>query len=708
MLFCDFFARMVAKCYFCMMITVTILANNNRITHIMSRLKRRSRFSLFATFVFLVVVTGVSLTGCTGEERQVSDEDRRIDEAYSMMHNLTYTNPDSVIGMVDGLQASVTDSSNYYKLEMLRADALCNAGEQLRGQSGYEKVYDYCRRSGDKELELIYWNYYGNYVTLNLGLRDSARACYERAFALLSGESDMSRYVSVCINLADSYRFTGDPAGACLYYRRALAVLDSIGSDENLFNVYVGLGQIYAEIANYSESERYFNFAGEMLDSASTYDKFFYYNSYGNELYFAHRYDEALQQFNSALKYADELWHPAANCIVSTNLCEVNLMLGNIKDAHKYLEQALDWLGQLPNDVTLKFYIYSLAGDIALNENNIAEAGRYFSEAGDTTVIGPREMALHYSRLQRMYARMHDYGNAYRYLKRANHYENLIGNEQMRNQIAEIELRYRQDTTIMQQRLVISEKETQVRSLEMHIFIGVLSVLVLILFLIVYAMRKRRRRVMEEISLRQSLYAMRLANIRNRISPHFIFNILNRELKVNNPGVENLVKLMRTNLQLCDRYIVSLSEELNFVDTYVAAESPGLGDKFRYVKHISDGVDIDKIMIPSMMVQIFVENAVKHGLRGYDGEKHLDIYVRHSDDTLKITVENNGILSPHVDASSSTGTGMKVVTQTVNLLNERNERKIDIDIRRRVDGETVVYSVTIAIPDGFDFASMRN
>ena len=217
--------------------------------------------------------------------------------------------------------------------------------------------------------------------------------------------------------------------------------------------------------------------------------------------------------------------------------------------------------------------------------------------------------------------------------------------------------------------------------------------------------------MMEEIGLRQSLYAMRLANIRNRISPHFVFNVLNREHSVGNPGIENLVKLLRTNLQLCDRYIVSLAEELAFVDTYVAVEAPALGSQFRYTKHIADDVDVAQVVIPSMMVQIFVENAIKHGLRGYDGEgKYLDITVERHDDAIAISIENEGNATSHISTSSNTGTGMKVVTQTANLLNERNERKMDINIERQqsADGLSAIYTVTIVIPDHFDFTVINN
>ena len=670
------------------------------------------RYSSTAIYaVLLLLLPSLILPGCTGIglNDNVPTENKRIDDMFHQMHDSIFTNPQYVLSAIDSLQNEVTDSTNYYKLEMLRADVLCNNGNSDEGLAKYAGILEYCRSNGDKELEMLYWNYYGNYVALNLGLRDSARNCYKRAYDIARNEKYKSRLANICINLADAYRYTGDPARASHYYRQALRVLDSIGSNENIFNIYTGLGQTYAEIGSYDEAERFFNLASPMLDSVMVYDKFFYHNSYGNELYYARKYDEALDQFKLAAKYAAELQHPSARCIAETNLCEVNMLKGDIEKAQAHLDKALMWLEKLPNDAVMRFYIYSLAGDIALNGNDIRTANRYFAEAGDTTLIGPREMALHYSRLQRLYAQMHNYADAYKFLWRANHYDNLINNDRTRNQIAEIELRYRQDTTIMQQRLVISEKENEVRTLEAQIFVIAFAALLIITALILYTGHRRRLRTMNEIKLRDSLYAMRLANIRNRISPHFVFNILNRELKGSNPGIENLVQLLRANLQLCDRYTVSLSEELNFVDTYITAESPALGSSFTYSKHIDPDIDTDSIIIPSMMVQIFVENAVKHGLRGYEGKKYLDIAVSNHNGFTKISIENEGNPNTRADASSNTGTGMKVVMQTINLLNERNEQKIDLNIHQHTapDGTSAIYTVSIMIPHNFDFSGMN-
>ena len=97
-------------------------------------------------------------------------------------------------------------------------------------------------------------------------------------------------------------------------------------------------------------------------------------------------------------------------------------------------------------------------------------------------------------------------------------------------------------------------------------------------------------------------------------------------------------------------------------------------------------------------------------MRGFNGEKCLGIAVERRGDATVIIVENEGNPSPRTDASGSTGTGMKVVTQTVNLLNERNASKMDIDMKCKpgANGKSAIFTVTITIPDNFDFSPMKN
>lgn len=96
-------------------------------------------------------------------------------------------------------------------------------------------------------------------------------------------------------------------------------------------------------------------------------------------------------------------------------------------------------------------------------------------------------------------------------------------------------------------------------------------------FLFLYNRKKRDLLLAQN---RRTVSTLRLENIRNRLSPHFIFNVLNQEV-VNRKEEEkqelvSLVKLMRRNLELAEQLCVTLAEELDFVKTYIDLERRSL------------------------------------------------------------------------------------------------------------------------------------
>ena len=675
--------------------------------HCSIKQRRLTTLLMMAIMIVPVFMTNSCRKQCAAGHSQ---ESMLVDSIYDNLIDSIYINPRHVINIIDSAQKSTIDSLNYYKLELLKGAALSNTAETEKREKVYERTLDYCRRTDNYELEAMWWNSHAIHMDINIGDRDSAQRCFEHAYKLLETSGNKQQLISVCINLADVCKQTGDIARSTQYYRRALTLCDSLNLEKDIFNIYVGLGQTYSEIENFKEADIYFKKALNIIDNKPPYDKYFFYNSYGNCLFLQGKYAEALKQFRNAGQIADNFSVPTFKCIVETNLSEVLMMMGHYDSAHHHINKAHELFNESESGAVLKFYLHSLAGDLALHENNTTAAMKYFKAAGDTLAVGPREMALHYNRLHRFFSMTHDYKNAYKYLLRADYYNDSINNYNVRNQMAELDYRYTQDTTILQQQLIISEKEGRVESLEMQIFIIVLVVLLVALFVTVILMHTRRRRIMKEEELKQSLYSMRLANIRNRISPHFVFNILNRELSGTNKNIDNLVTLLRMNLQLCDRYTVSLQEELEFVDTYVYSEMPSLGDDFEYKKLISPKVDTESFIMPSMLIQIFVENAIKHGLRGYEGHKYLHIIVDKTGSATTITIKNNGHMTSHATAMSKTGTGMRVVTQTINILNERNEKKINLLVSspQSNNGSPNEWNVTISIPDGFDFSPMNS
>lgn len=202
-----------------------------------------------------------------------------------------------------------------------------------------------------------------------------------------------------------------------------------------------------------------------------------------------------------------------------------------------------------------------------------------------------------------------------------------------------------------------------------------------------------------------------MENLRSRISPHFTFNVLGREInqlkgseEVKNNLME-LVKYLRRSLELTEKLAVSLQDELDFVRSYIELERGRVGDDFTATVTLDEGLDAARITIPSMIVQIPVENAIKHGLAGKDGDKELTVRVSREGNGIRITVCDNGrgYLPQVSSATRGTGTGLKVLYQTIQLLNTKNKSdKIRFDITNRNDGQTGTL-VSVYVPFHFSY-----
>ena len=130
--------------------------------------------------------------------------------------------------------------------------------------------------------------------------------------------------------------------------------------------------------------------------------------------------------------------------------------------------------------------------------------------------------------------------------------------------------------------------------------------------------------------------------------PSFIFNILNREISSEEEGssrrtqLSGLVELLRSSLEITEKLSITLEEELRFVRTYLNLQAQGLGPDFRLEWNLDPSLDTDAIYLPAMLIQIPVENAVKHGLCAIEGEKRLSVFVERDGKGIHIRIEDNG------------------------------------------------------------------
>lgn len=270
---------------------------------------------------------------------------------------------------------------------------------------------------------------------------------------------------------------------------------------------------------------------------------------------------------------------------------------------------------------------------------------------------------------------------------------------------SEIMDRFVQDTLRLHHQLALEHKTVELGHARLIAVVVVMCFLIACLLYVV----QRLRFVKRQEENKQRILQLKLEGTRNRISPHFVFNVLNNKILHADTAeareLMDLVQLIRYNLDLSCHTKVSLATELDFVKRYLKVEGPLVGSDFDYSLEVDPAVDLTQTFIPSMFVQILVENALVHGLRGWEGKKTLQVKVarRHTGETC-VSVQDNG-KGFDIRRKCQRRTGLGIITQTLAVINEHNRRKMTFALRNveSETGEVVGCLAQVCIPDGFVF-----
>ena len=575
-----------------------------------------------------------------------------------------------------------------------------------------QQIHDFIERQHSSsqmaDLESECFNMKGN-IFARVGNMDSAEICFRKAYELRMRGTRIEVVPDILMNLADANNRLGKLDIGAAWYRRALLMCDSLHiASTKKPPIYYGLAQVYVTMRDFEQCDYYYNLAGESYDSMLPYEKYIYLNNRGTSYYYREDYQTAIKYFQKVIDlvegYADMSFELNLGRL---NLGDCYLQLNMVDLAVKYINECQLFFEEMGVSTAL-YYIDTQKIELALLQKDFQEARRLLSESVVPPGIDPDMVHIRNKYLQQFYEETGNYKRAYHYLQRNNLLDDSIRNERVRMRTADLTLRYQQDSTLIAHRVLLQEQKNKVLVLRQTQFVvfavAVVSILTAV-FLYLYSKKKRALLLARN---HRTVSTLRLENIRNRLSPHFIFNVLNREMAERNveekQELSSLVKLMRRNLELAEQLCVTLAEELDFVKTYINLERRSLGPDFHSELKIEKDVQPEQIRIPSMMIQIPVENAVKHALREKEGEHNLWVSVCRRGNGICIKITDNGGGYRPDSRNRGTGTGMKVIMQTIQILNNKNKEAIDVSVHNvSLQSGEMGCEVTFWLPDNYDY-----
>lgn len=193
-----------------------------------------------------------------------------------------------------------------------------------------------------------------------------------------------------------------------------------------------------------------------------------------------------------------------------------------------------------------------------------------------------------------------------------------------------------------------------------------------------------------------------LQSLRREMNPHFIFNSLNsvnqfiaeNKEREANKYLTSYSNLMRNTMENSNKDFITLDNELEQLKKYLELEHLRFQDKFDFKISVDPELDAERTMVPNMIIQPHLENAIWHGLRYLDIKGLLQLQVQLANGKVVIRIEDNGIgLTKSQELKTSNqkaheSRGMSNTKERISLLNELYKKNITFQISEKAFPET--------------------
>ena len=675
--------------------------------------------NLLKIFLIGFIVLGLSNSCSCRLSKEPDGEVLLTDSILAIYQDSMAEAPQKVLDVFSEQRLHMQDSLCFYLLLSYESKCYYYLNRMEDAFRTNKEVIRYCtdHASFDRSRTLLAeaFNNQGVYWQ-ELGERDSAIRVLKSSVDILQTARNKSILTSVYINLADCHLQKGDYPHCGFYYRKALLVADSLGLGyRDHFAIYSGLAKLYLELENFPEANDYFVKAEQIGNSCTPYERYFFSNTRGNYYYNTKEYEKALDWFRKADRITEAFPQPLYKAIVRGNLGEIFILIRQPDSARFYLDDARRLFGKAYEQASFRYYMNGLYASLALLENDLSQAERLLSSAHDLNQVNPLYIYYNNRRMEELYYKKKDYRKAYEFKYKADMLNDSLRNVKVRNSLAEIDFRYRQDTTLLKMDIQLINARDEMSRWKTIAYYCVLLLLLSLSASLCWILYRRRKHEKQYWIQMATMNRLRMAVVRNRISPHFIFNALNiilptfRQYDGLDKPIRLLIKVLRGNLFFSEQIAVSLKDEIQLVKEYLQLRLLGNPDRIRIIWELPPEIP-DAWKIPSMSVQIPVENAVKYAFDPENEEACIHIRIIEKQGSLFIAIEDNGIgLTADMQnrqEEQGTGYGLKILRQTINILNSRNKNKMNFIIQDRnllePGGHGTLVSLVVPLDYTFD------
>lgn len=501
---------------------------------------------------------------------------------------------------------------------------------------------------------------------------DNAIKNYRLAVRQSMLTKDSSNIVAALVNIGLTYNQLDDNKFAIYYTRQALP--------------YLGKDDYPRLITYFNLTDYYLNM--EMQDSVR------YFLTKANAI---------------AVKLNDEA------AIHSIEIKQALLMIAEKKyaPAKIVLQKSLDYL--LKNEPSTQIVNCLLVyASLDTAQNNYSDADKHLNllanvaQKIDMKVYKLEALKLHIAVKQRL----GQYKQAFELQKNFIAINDSVKTKNAQTELAQLQTEYQ--TSQKEEKIRLLQSENQIKDLEIEASFRNKTLLILLLLVLVFVFGAVYyiRQLRSQTELQNLRSTLEIKALRSQMNPHFIFNSLNSIQKYiwenrQEDASEYLTKFARLIRLVLENSLyesVKLTDELASLRLYIEMEQRRNNEKFDYTIAVADNIDTESTLIPPLLLQPYIENAIWHGLSQKDGCGQLDIAIEKTSENLICRIEDNGIgrarsAEIRMDGIQKKSLAMNISSQRIEWLKKESNVRSSVEIIDKFDGDTATgTTVLLTLP----------
>ena len=596
-----------------------------------------------------------------------------------------------------------------------------NMGNAYYEQGNYPKALEYYFKTlkiaeeTDDQKNIVRW--LGNIGVVYTRMGDYIKAidCYFKILYISEKLNDKKIIASTYNNIGIIYKYKENYQRSLDYFSKALEVSENMQDKFLIANNLGNIGIIHHNLHEYDIALEYFFKAlkiaeqlGEKRIIAGTYDNI------GNVYTEQKKYDQALSYYLKALKLDEELKNKNGIAIKLGNIGALYTATKQYDKAEDYLLRSLKIAEEIQNLSDIKAAkeylseLYTQKGDyekaLEYYKGQVVAKDSIFDEQKSEEII-QKEMSYEYSKKELAAKAEHDKlilqqetekkkqqiivwfiisglllallfaAFIFRTLRITEKQKRVIESQKEKVELQNEEIR-KQKQLVEEKKEIIENKNKELNQQNKEI-------------------TSQRDKLVENLkyteklqeTLKNDLSHYMLISLRKLMNPHFIFNSLNsiQSFILQNDKLKaslylsKFSGLIRKVLEQSQMEYITLSEELETLSTYIELESQRFVDKFTSTIDVEPEIKTERYLVPPLIFQPFVENAIWHGLMQKESEGKVSISIKLSNDTLLCSVEDNGIgrkasIEINKSRKDRESFGIKATDQRLKILNSLNNK----------------------------------